>query len=254
MKAVIIEDEKKSAGELKKMLRTVAPQVEVLIVLDSVANSVSWLKNNPSPDLIFMDIQLGDGLSFRIFDEHKVACPVIFCTAYDKYALDAFKANGVGYLLKPIHEDDLKECLERVDTLQKHFNLNGNSITELVNSIRKANPSYKSSYLVSFKSKMLPVAATDIVYFTIQDGQCKMLTKENASYFLSKNLEELESELDPRLFFRANRQYLVGFGYIKEVEHYINRKLEVYLTLEKQEPIIISKEKATEFLSWMDNR
>lgn len=254
MKTVIIEDEAKSANELRKNLNIVAPEVEVLAMLDSIAGSLSWLKTNPAPDFIFMDIQLGDGLSFKIFNEHKVECPVIFCTAYDRYALEAFKANGIGYLLKPIREADLKDCLARVNTLRNHFMMNGNTMLELVNTIRRANPSYKSSYLVSFKSKMIPVSISDIVYFTIQDGQCRMLTKDGGKYAMPKNLDELENELDPKLFFRANRQFLVGYAFIKEAEQYINRKLEVHLTVEKEEPIMISKEKATEFLSWMDNR
>lgn len=254
MKTIIIEDESKSANELKKILKAAAPHIEVVMMLDSIASSLAWLRANPSPDFIFMDIQLGDGLSFKIFNEHKIECPVIFCTAYDKYALEAFKANGVGYLLKPVREEDLKDCLNKIDTLRNHFVMNGNTMLELVNSIRKSNPSYKSSYLINFKAKMLPISVQDVVYFCIQEGQCKLRTKDNANYSIPKNLEELENELDPKLFFRANRQFLIGYSYIKEVEHYMNRKLEVHLALDKTEPVIISKEKSTEFLSWMDNR
>ncbi|MBL7864580.1 MAG: response regulator transcription factor [Cyclobacteriaceae bacterium] len=254
MKAIIVEDERKSVVELKKMIRNCAPEIEIVASLESISESVSWLQENPHPDLIFMDIQLADGLSFKIFNEVKIDSPVIFCTAYDKYALDAFKANGMGYLLKPVLEEDLKACLHRVKSFRDHFQMNGKSMLDLVNSIKKAMPSYKTSYLVSYKSKMLPISVMDIIFFSLKDGQCKMLTKDGSSYFLAKNLEELENELDPKLFFRANRQFLVGYGHIKEVQHYMNRKLEVLLQNEKEEPIIVSKEKSTEFLSWMDNR
>lgn len=254
MNTIIVEDEKKGVAELKKLLSTCSPEMEVLATLESVSDSISWLNTHKHPDLIFMDIQLADGLSFKIFNEVKIECPVIFCTAYDKYALEAFKANGIGYLLKPIVEEDFRNCLSRIDSFRNHFKLNDRSMLELVNSIKNANPSYKTSYLVNYKTKMLPISITDIVYFTVGDGQSKMLTKSGDVYFLSKNLEELENELSPLLFFRANRQYLVAYTFIKEVQHYMNRKLEVHLQNEKEEPIIISKEKATEFLSWMENR
>lgn len=254
MKAIIIEDEKKSAAELKKLLRIVSPETEIVTVLESISESVSWLKSKNHPEIIFMDIQLADGLSFKIFSEVSIECPVIFCTAYDKYALEAFKANGIGYLLKPIDEVQLRQCIERVYALRKHFVMNGNTMLDLVNTIRKANPSYKTSYLVNFKAKMLPISVADIVYFALREGQCKLLTKDGLSYQLPKNLEELENEIDPKLFFRVNRQHLLNYSFIKEVQHYLNRKLEVHLQIEREEPLIISKERSTEFLSWMDNR
>lgn len=254
MKAIIIEDEKKSASELKKLLKITAPDIEVLATLESISEAVSWLKAKPHPEIIFMDIQLADGLSFKIFSEVKIECPVIFCTAYDKYALEAFKANGIGYLLKPVDETQLRQCIDKVNSLRNHFVMNGNTMLDLVNSIKKANPSYKTSYLVNYKAKMLPISVADVVYFALREGQCKMLTKDGGNYIVPKNLEELENEVDPKLFFRVNRQHLLNFSFVKEVQHYLNRKLEVHLLIEKEEPIIISKERSTEFLSWMDSR
>jgi DNA-binding LytR/AlgR family response regulator len=254
MKAIIIEDEKKIAQDLKKMLKKVQPEMEVMAVLESIDASVAWLQNNASPDLIFMDIQLADGLSFQIFSKVKINCPVIFCTAYDKYALDAFKSNGIDYLLKPVNEEMLAESLGKMNALKNHFSQNQELITEIISSIKKSNRSYRTSYLISYKSKMLPVPVANIVYFIITEGQTTLYTKDGDFFTINKNLEELENELDPKIFFRANRQYLIAYPFIKEAEHYLNRKLEVLLTCPVDEPIIVSKEKATEFLSWMENR
>ena len=254
MKAIIIEDEKKIATDLKRMLKKVSPEIEVQAILESIDASVNWLQSNPMPELIFMDIQLGDGLSFQIFSKVKIECPVIFCTAYDKYALDAFKANGIDYLLKPLNEEILAESLQKLNSLKSHFIQNPQSINELISSISKSNVNYKTSYLISYKAKMLPVPVTNIVYFTITDGQTTLLTNTEETYTIAKNLEDLENELDPRQFIRANRQFLISFSFIKEVEHYLNRKLEVLLTVKTEESIIISKEKSSEFLSWMENR
>jgi DNA-binding LytR/AlgR family response regulator len=254
MKAIIIEDEKKISQDLKKMLKKVQPDMEVLTVLESIDSSVKWLQENAMPDIMFMDIQLADGLSFQIFEKVKVSCPVIFCTAYDKYALDAFKANGIDYLLKPVNEEMLVESLSKIKNLQNHFVHNQELLSDIIASVKKANTNFKTSYLISFKSKMLPVSVANIVYFFLAEGQTTLYTKDGESFSIGKNLEELENELDPKVFFRANRQYLIAYPFIKEAEHYLNRKLEVSLTVPVNEPIIVSKEKSSEFLSWMENR
>lgn len=254
MRTIIIEDEKKIAADLKRMLKKIDPQIDIPAMLESVETSVQWLQSNPMPDVIFMDIQLADGLSFQIFSQIKIDCPVIFCTAYDKYALDAFKVNGIDYLLKPLNEEILAESIQKLHTLKKHFVQSPQSINEIIAQIKNANVNYKTSYLINYKSKLLPIPVGNIACFTIEDGQTTLYTKHNESFLITKNLEDLENELDPQQFFRANRQHLINHAYIKEAEHYLNRKLEVTLSIKRQEPIIISKEKAGEFLSWMENR
>lgn len=254
MKVIIIEDEKKIASDMKRMLKKLDPGIEIMAMLESIQQSVKWLQTESRPDMIFMDIQLADGLSFQIFQKVSIISPVIFCTAYDKYALDTFKSNGIDYILKPITEESLAAALRKVINFKNQFLQDRSDLSELLLSINKSTNAFKTSYLVSYKSKMLPIPVTRIAYFMIREGMTTFYCKDEKNYPISKNLDELENELDPKQFYRANRQYLVSYDYIKEIEHYLNRKLELILTISTDDAIMVSKEKASEFLSWMENR
>lgn len=254
MKAVIIEDEKKAVLDLKRILQKLETGIEVVKELDSIEGSVEWLTNQPLPDVIFMDIQLADGLSFRIFSRVSITCPVIFCTAYDKYAVEAFKTNGIGYLLKPVDETELKSCLDKIRTLQNHFLIGQKSVSEIVERLQQQQRQFKTTYLVQDKVSLIPIKTEAIACFLIEEGWTYILLENGKRHTVAKNLDELEEELDPAMFFRANRQNILSANFIKSIEHYNNRKLLITLKATEQMQIMISKEKASEFLSWMESR
>lgn len=255
MTILIIEDEARAAQDLATMLRNVLPTGRLLACLDSVETAVAWLRQHPAPDLIFMDIQLADGVSFEILRDVEVTSPVIFCTAYDEYALKAFQLNSIDYLLKPLEEADLKRSLDKLAAMRENL---GDWPQKLLNWFSQQPPARssggKTSFLVSFKGKMFPVSTQEAAYFTIEDGLSFLITFDGRKLPLSQTLDVIEEQLDPHHFFRANRQYLIAFGAVKEVEPYYARKLAVKLRSVKPETILISREKATSFLHWLDNR
>lgn len=256
MKILIVEDEQRTAQDLQATIREVLPDAVFLATLDSVEASVEWLSKNPMPDLAFFDIQLADGLSFDIFEEVKVACPVIFCTAFDEHALRAFQVNGVDYILKPFDQASVRRALEKVRTLENFFQKrDGDLESRLAKLLGEARPSgVKTTFLVSQRDKFLPIAVSDIAYFYIEHEVTFLHTFDNRRFMLSHTLDELEKTLDPRQFYRANRQYLVNAKAVLEVEQYFARKLRLKLSAQTKEPIVVSKAKASEFLLWMENR
>lgn len=253
MNIVIIEDEQKSAIDLAKQLKKLDSSINILTILDSIEKSVEWINTNPLPDLIFMDIQLGDGNSLSIFSLVEINCPVIFCTAYDEYAIDAFKLNGIGYIVKPINNQMLKEALNKYKLLGNHYTTASKSITTLALALSHHISCYKSSYLVNYKTKMIPIPSGEIAFFYVNDGNTYLVTNNN-EFLLPKNMETIENEIDPNLFYRVNRQYIVSYKHIKEIEHYGGRKIEIIMKVPVKETILVSKEKATEFKNWMENR
>jgi len=254
MKIVIIEDEVQAAWDLQNSLQQLQPYCQVLATLDSVEAGLEWFSHNEQPDLIFSDIQLGDGLAFEIFQEIKLACPVIFCTAYDEYALKAFQNNGVDYLLKPIKQESLEKSLDKFNLFKNPKN-NNNAllIQDLIEEITKNLKSYKSTFLVSFRDKMIPVNSNDIIFFKVTDDAVELCTKSNDRYRLPYSLDHVESMVDPSLFYRANRQYLIAYHAIKEVENYFDRKLLIKITQAQAEPIVVSKGKSAGILKWLEN-
>ncbi len=254
MKIVIIEDEVQTAWDLQNSIQELQPDCKVVATLDSVEAGLEWFSNNEQPDLIFSDIQLGDGLAFEILQQVKLTCPVIFCTAYDEYALTAFQNNGVDYLLKPIKQESLKKSLDKIN----HFknpknNKNSLSLQDLIEAITNNFKSYKSTFLVSFRDKTIPVNSNDIIFFKITDDAVELCTKSNDRYRLPYSLDHIESMVDPKLFYRANRQYLIAYHAIKEVENYFDRKLLIKIDQPNSEPIIVSKAKSRDLLMWLEN-
>jgi|SRR5690242_16869971 len=254
MNIVIIEDEVQTAWDLQNSIQLLQPGCNVVASLDSVEAGLEWFGQNGQPDLIFSDIQLGDGLAFEILQEVKLTCPVIFCTAYDEYALRAFQNNGVDYLLKPIQQEALKKSLDKFNLFKNpKTNYNDSMLQDLMSAITKNFKSYKSTFLVSFRDKMIPVNCNDILFFKVTDDAVELCTTSNNRYRLPYSLDHIESMVDPKLFYRANRQYLIASHAIKEVENYFDRKLLIKCDALNPESIIVSKAKSADLLRWLEN-
>lgn len=253
MKVLIIEDEINTAIDLKDTLLRIHKNIEILDILDSIEAAVVWFEEHQVPDLVFSDIQLADGLSFEIFKKVKVNCPVIFCTAFNEYAIKAFEANGIDYILKPVNDQKLSQSLEKIDQLSSFFNGNHtNDLTLLLNALKLPLKPYKKNFLVSYGERMIPFEVNDIAGFYTENGNCYLLTYHNKIYTVTYTMEQLEHHLDPLLFYRANRQYIIAFKSIKAVEPYFSRKLFVHTMVKFPTDVIISKQKATSFLNWME--
>ncbi|MBR5631524.1 MAG: response regulator transcription factor [Bacteroidales bacterium] len=247
MKALIIEDELMAAKTLKKLLGEVSPDTEIVGVLESIEDSVDWISQHPMPDLIFMDIHLADGSSFTIFDRVTVTCPVIFTTAYDEYALKAFEVNSIDYLLKPIS----KEALERA--VAKYHNLGRGLEQQQLETLLKhlgAKPKFKSCFLLPERDKLVPLPTSDIAYAYIDTKTVKLVTFDDKTFYMNQTLDDILAQLDPQMFFRANRQFLISRNAVKDVSVWFGNKLAINLTVETPEKVIVSKARVAEFKAW----
>lgn len=252
MKVLIIEDEAPAFRRLQKVLEEVQPDIEIVEVLDSVEESIKWFNNHNAPDLIFMDIQLSDGLSFEIFEKIKISRPVIFTTAFDEYMLKAFKVNSIDYLLKPIKVEDLAYSLQKYQAMKSAFgNNNGPDLSSLISQIRIDDKKYKARFLVKQGEKLISVETTNIAYFQKRHGVVYLATHEDKKYLMDQTLDELAQQLDPERFFRVNRQFLIHFPAIKTVHKYHKGKLLVELNLPVNDSLTVSSEKATLFKEWL---
>lgn len=252
MKVLIIEDEAPAFRRLQKVLEEIDAEIDILEVIDSVDDSVKWLKNHNHPDLIFMDIQLSDGLSFEIFDSVEISKPVIFTTAFDEYMLKAFKVNSIDYLLKPIKKEDLAHSLNKYNSLKHSFG-GQQDLNTLIKQIRLDDKKYKSRFLVKMGDRLIAVLTEDIAFFYTHNGLVYLKTHAGRSYVVDFTLDELSQQLDPENFYRVNRQYIINFPSIKSVHKWYKGKLmiETYIPVEDQ--ITVSAEKATEFKDWMSS-
>lgn len=248
MKALIIEDEIMAAQTLQKLLGEVSPGVEIADVLESIEESVEWLQQNTMPDLIFMDIHLADGSAFAIFEQVNVTCPVIFTTAYDEYALKAFEVNSIDYLLKPVSKDALEHALNKYHNLAEK-RVNAEQIEKLLTQLGEKK-NYRKFYLMPERDKLIPLAVQNIAYVYIDAKTVKIISKEGKTYYVSSTLDDLMDDLDPYLFFRANRQFIVARDMIKDVSVWFGNKLAINLTVDVPERIIVSKARVAEFKIW----
>lgn len=249
MKSLIIEDEKAAVRNLTAILGDVAPEIEIVGTADSVADAIEWFARNPMPELVFMDIHLADGSAFEIFEHTRITCPVIFTTAYDEYALRAFKVNSIDYLLKPINEEDVHAALTKL----KNLHAAPSSTPDLLQLLQhlKHEESYKTHFLVPTKGdKLIPLSVKEIAYFYITEGNVKAVTNESREYILSRTLDELTDSLNPAVFFRANRQFLISRDAIKDIDLWFNNRLAINLYQPTPEKIVISKARAGEFKEW----
>jgi len=251
MNVLIIEDEARSARELCGIITSADNSVHIIATLESVEQALAWFAHNPPPDLIFSDIQLADGLSFEIYEKIKITCPIIFCTAYDEYLMNAFETNAISYLLKPVTKDKVEKALDKFNTLQEAF-IKESSAIAIEKMLKQVKQTYKSTLLVSHREKIIPVQVKDIAYFCLDNTIVQLCTMQNQRYFMTTSLDELEKTIDPILFYRANRQYLINRNAISNVERFFSRKLAVKLLMDTPEGIVVSKTKAIEFLQWLE--
>jgi two-component system, LytTR family, response regulator len=254
MNILIIEDEDLAVETLVRQIKKLDTPVEVVATLDSVKTAVAWLKANPAPDLAFFDIQLADGLSFEIFEQANVAFPVIFVTAFDAYALRAFKVNSIDYLLKPVEVDALRLAFDKLKMLQKptasaHPTLDLAVIQQM---LARTTPKYKTRFMVKVGEKLVAFTTDEIEYFFGENKIVWLRLKNGRKYVVDYTLEELEDLLDPEQFFRLNRKYITTFGAIDETVAYTNSRLKVKLNNPvDNEDILVSREKAEEFRVWL---
>ncbi|THV60600.1 LytR/AlgR family response regulator transcription factor [Chryseobacterium candidae] len=249
-KVLIVEDERPNADRLKRLLLKLRPHIEILSVEDSITSAVHWLENNVVPDVIMMDVRLADGLSFEIFNKHEVKSAVIFTTAYDEYAVQAFKYNSVDYLLKPIEEEELDAALKRYETFMEAVPVVGTAIEGLLNYIQPKD--YRKRFLIAHRDGYKTVLAEDILYFYTELGISKAMLNTGVVENVPQTLEELEKQLDPKFFFRANRQFIIHINSVKQIFNHFNGKLKLELRKHPEMEVIVSREKASIFKSWMD--
>ena len=262
MKTVIIEDEKAAVRNLTSLLNEVKPEAEIIAILDSINSTIEWFDIHPMPELVFMDIHLADGSAFEIFDHISITCPIIFTTAYDEYALRAFKVNSIDYLLKPIGKEDIEHAFEKLDNLQDTIPENGSrrenkeeELLHLIHSLKKQE-NYKTHFLIPIKGdKLLPVSIDMIQLFYIKDCQVKAVLTDGVEYNFSLTLDELVDCLNPSLFFRVNRQFLISREAIKDLDLWFNSRLSINLYYSGiKEKILVSKARVAEFKEWFSKR
>ena len=253
IKAIIIEDESLIARELQSKINAVAPDVTILEILPSLKTAKKWFMQNAMPDLVFMDIQLSDGVSFELFETFTLTCPVIFTTAYDEYAVKAFKVNGIDYLLKPIDEADLKRGIDKYREIQERNMPYPNDLASFIARFGQQQQSaYKEKFIVQQRNTWIPIRTTDIACF-LRDNLNYLYTFSGEKYILDFNtLEDIEELLDPKMFYRANRQGIVHIDAIQSVKPHENQKLTVYLKAPLKLELDISREKAPAFKKWFD--
>ena len=252
MKIVIIEDEAPTAEDLAFTISSIDPEAVITASIRSVKEGISYFKKNEVPDLIFSDIQLGDGLSFEIYKTLQSTVPIIFCTAYDDHALNAFKANGINYILKPYSKKTVAAALTKYNELKNNFSKKINNYEAILDLLESTKTKKQASILVYQKDKILPVKIDDIALFYIENENTYLLTFKQGTFTISKTLEEVEN-LCGHGFYRANRQYLVNKKSIRDASHHFARKLTLNLNIPFKDKIVVSKVKANDFLSWLSN-
>jgi DNA-binding LytR/AlgR family response regulator len=249
MKVLIIEDETAASEDLIAILHEIDEDIKVLDVLESVRQSVRWLRANPAPDLIFMDIHLSDGSAFTLFQEIEVETPIIFTTAYNQYAIDAFNVNSIDYLLKPIKISDMTRALEKFRRLTSNDVM---AYLQRVVSLGKTHTEgYVSSLLVPVRDKLVPVDVNNVVCIYNTDHKTQIILSDGRNISYGKSLDAIMLSLDPMKFYRANKQYIVSRSYIKDIVIWYDNRLLVNMKLELPEPLYVSKNKASEFKNWM---
>lgn len=253
MKIIIIEDELKASKSLAALITKLRPAATIIAQLQSIESAVEYLSHHAQPDLIFMDIQLSDGLSFEIFKAVNIQCPVVFCTAYGEYAMEAIKANGIDYLLKPFSQDDLQAAFEKVENFKNFFQQNPQ--TDLDGLLKKIGlDEGKKSFLVFKNHKYTTIPTDQIAFIYIRHETATIMTFQKEEYPIDQSLDQVQASLATKQWFRLNRQYLVNFSAVKEVEHYFARKLLVKLSIPSPDKLLIGKEKTSSFLEWLENR
>lgn len=245
MRVLIIEDETAAAQNLTAILKQEAPEMEIITILESVEESIEWLQSNPHPDLLFMDIHLADGDSFRILDRVEVSAPIIFTTAYDQYALDAFRVNSIDYLLKPINAEDLHRALKKLARLS---GLERKEYSSRVQQMAKQN---EETFLIHVRDKIIPLHRDRIAFCYTANERVMAFDYDGNAYPIDRTLEALQAVLPESDFFRANRQFIVARRAVKEITVWFGSRLSLSLVVETPERIVISKARVPEFKAWL---
>jgi two-component system response regulator LytT len=250
MKVIIIEDELFAVKRLKELILSIEPTWDIIEVFDEIETSVNWLKTNPHPDLIFMDIQLSDGFSFDIFDQVKINSKVIFTTAFDNYAIKAFRHNGLDYLLKPVEKKVLEESIIRFNTLKSESNFDYNSLSDLIS---KKETIYKKRFLVKSGDQLNFINIENIAYFISESSYSIVVTKTGNQHILDCTMETLETQVNPDNFFRINRKQIISLTSINTIKSYFNNRLIITLSPKLKEESIVSRTKVKDFKGWLDS-
>ncbi len=251
MKILIIEDEKPAQDRLQKQLLAIDPAIEIVGFLDSIKNSVSWLKQNEHPDLLLLDIQLADGLSFSIFEQVNTNTPIIFCTAYDEHAIKAFKLNSVDYLLKPIDQGELAGALDKYNAYHKQAQqtINMDALQQLLNEPKKR---FKQRFMVKVGDKIKSIDHQQIQFFYSEQKATFLQTADKRKYIIDYTLDQLDEMIDPSIFFRLNRKYITSLEAIENVFSYSNSRLKVMLNDCTDNDILVSRERVGKLKEWLD--
>lgn len=244
MNIVIIEDEQPAFKRLSKLIQDTTPGAKIVAHIDSIQMSKDWFSANAAPDIVFMDIHLADGSAFDLLKQIKIECPIIFTTAYDQYAMEAFKTASIDYLLKPVKKEDLEGALKKLDQLKSIF-------SEEKIARMPVPAEYKRRFLVRFGEHIKTIAVTDIAYFYSENKATFARTFEGRNYPMDNNLDSLENVLDPHDFFRINRQYLISLKAIEEMRTYTKARVIIKLTPAVKEQPVVSSERAADFKDWL---
>ena len=249
MKVLIVEDETAAFENIKEILTEVDPEISIVGNTESVSQTLRWLNTNPQPDLIFMDIHLSDGSAFSIFEQTDLHTPIIFTTAYDNYAIEAFKVNSIDYILKPIKREEISQALN------KHKRLSSQNITQYIAHLQNLIPNkqYKEKLLIPHKDKLLPINLNEVAYFYTSDKNTTIGLNDGTVYPISKTLEQIAPVLNPTDFFRANKQFIIRKEAVTDITIWFDSRLLIKLNTALPERIYVSKNKAAEFKTWMVN-
>lgn len=251
MKILIIEDEQKTALMLKDFIEW-HQNYKVMAICDSVEASVGYLRQHQNDlDVVFMDIQLSDGQCFEIFDKISVTLPVVFCTSYDEYTLKAFKHHGIDFIVKPFSAADIRQTIAKVEALKGSFSSNSVENTHIKELITEKT-SYQTSFLIRFREKIYPVQVADIAFVYLENEVVYLYTFKGEKHPIFKTLDEVENAISPEHYYRINRQMIVNKKAIKEIEPHFNQKVVVKLTIPTPEQNLVSRQKVTPFLSWIE--
>jgi len=249
IRTLIIEDEMPAALRLQKLVAETSPDIHVEAILDSIETSVDWLQNHALPELIFLDIQLSDGLSFEIFKKIRVDSFIIFTTAYDEYAIKAFELNSIDYLLKPVNKVHLARAFEKFRVMHGRVQFN---IDELLNVIEKRKSAYKTRFVINIGNKIKSIETKEVAYFYSMEKSTFLSSEEGKSYPVDFSLDTLETMVDPELFFRINRQYLVSYNAITNILVLTKSRIKLDLIPAAEEEIFVSNARTHEFRKWLD--
>ncbi|MEO7988201.1 MAG: LytTR family DNA-binding domain-containing protein [Chryseolinea sp.] len=252
MKVLIIEDEPQAAKRLESLIASLEPQAVILNKIDTVKNAVLWIQSNPAPDLIFMDIQLADGISFQIFEQCEVKSPVIFTTAYDEYALKAFKVNSIDYILKPLDKDEISAALKKFHSTHRTSQDSKNVLDNIGQAIQMLTKKYKTRFVIKVGEHLKSVEVSEILFFFSLEKATFCQTKDGRKNILDFTLDQLEEILDPTRFFRINRKHIVAADSIQDMISYTNSRLKLILKTSDDNDVIVARERVQEFKEWLD--